>query len=225
MSLLDLLPYYARFTEILDRLFPYVAASLVTELEQQFRGLARFKKQLNIDSRLRNARFLGDIFLIIYKKNITNQQQTVSNQSNTKSVSFANINIREYEITICDHPETSFGQSILLGWMYNENLSINMNTYELIKDAKGRRDYKDLSLSRWERENLLFEFGFSISEINSSSAVKKPKRSRRKRNIKMNRLIGLEKIFPTGAKFCQEKKYIKIQRWRGMNLLWNSKNQ
>ena len=221
MSLLDLLPYYARFTEILDRLFPYVAASLVTELEQQFRGLARFKKQLNIDSRLRNARFFGEIFLIIYK-NITNQQQIVSNQSNTKFVSFSNINIRECEITICDHPETSFGQSIS---GYNENLSIIMNTYELIKDAKGRRDYKDLSLSRWERENLLFEFGFSISEINSSSAVKKPKRSRRKINIKMNRLIGLEKIFPTGAKFRQETKDIKIQRWRGMNLLWNSKNQ
>ena len=219
-----MLPYYARFTEILDRLFPYVAASLVTELEQQFRGLARFKKQLNIDSRLRNARFFGEIFLIIYK-NITNQQQIVSNQSNTKFVSFSNINIRECEITICDHPETSFGQSISLGWMYNENLSINMNTYELIKDAKGRRDYKDLSLSRWERENLLFEFGFSRSEINRSSAVKKPKCSRRKRNLKMNRLTGLRKVFPIGTKFHQEKKVNKTRWWRGMNLRWNSKNQ
>jgi len=149
----------------------------------------------------------------------------MSNQSKTKSVSFSNVNIREYEITICDHPETSVGPGISLGWKYNENLSFNMNTYELIKDAKGRRDCKDLSLSRWERENLLFEFGFSRSEINSSSAVKKPKRSKRKRNIKMNRLTGLKKVFPTRPKFRQEKKDIMIQRWRGMNLLWNSKNQ
>ena len=149
----------------------------------------------------------------------------MSNKSKTKSVSFSNVNIREYEITICDHPETSVGPSISLGWKYNENLSFDMNTYELIKDAKGRRDCKDLSLSRWERENLLFEFGFSRSEINRSSAVKKPKRSRRKRNLKMNRLTGLRKVFPIGTKFHQEKKVNKTRWWRGMNLRWNSKNQ
>jgi len=43
----------------------------------------------------------------------------MSNQSKTKSVSFSNVNIREYEITICDHPETSVGPSISLGWKYN----------------------------------------------------------------------------------------------------------
>jgi len=84
-----------------------------------------------------------------------------------------------------------------------------MNTYELIKDAKGRRDCKDLSLSRWERENLLFEFGFSRSEINSSSAVKKPKRSRRKRNIKMNRLIGLKKYFLPEPNFTRKRKILR----------------
>merc|ERR1719162_2149339 len=65
-----------------------------------------------------------------------------------------------------------------------------MNTYELIKDAKGRRDCKDLSLSRWERENLLFEFGFSRSEINRFSVVKKKERRRRKRKMKSKQLIG-----------------------------------
>ena len=61
-SRLNLLPYYARFTGILDQVFPDVAASLVTELEQNIYGLARFKKQLNIDSRLRNARFFVKYF-------------------------------------------------------------------------------------------------------------------------------------------------------------------
>jgi len=117
-SRLDLLPYYGRFAGILDRVFADVAASLVIELEQQYHGLARFKKQLNIDSRLRDARFLGEIFLIIYK-NSTNQQEIMSNQPKTKSMSFSNVNIREYEIIICDHPETSVGPSISLGWKYN----------------------------------------------------------------------------------------------------------
>ena len=35
----------------------------------------------------------------------------------------------------------------------------------------------------------------------------------------------LRKVFPIGTKFHQEKKVNKTRRWRGMNLLWNSKNQ
>lgn len=146
----------------------------------------------------------------------------MSNQSKTKCVSFSNVNIREYEITICDHPGTSVGPSISLGWKYNENLSFNMNTYELIKDAKGRRESKDLSLSRWERENLLFEFGFSRSEIERSSKIKKPKRKRPTKNINKNRLTGLKKVFPTGTKSREGKRDIKIRRWRGMKLPWNA---
>lgn len=58
---LDLLPYYSRLTAILDRVFPDVSASLVKELEQQFHGQAKFKKNQNVESRLRTARFLGEL--------------------------------------------------------------------------------------------------------------------------------------------------------------------
>ena len=84
----------------------------------------------------------------------------MSNQSKTKSVSFSNVNIREYEITICDHPETSVGPSISLGWKYNENLSFNMNTYELIKDAKGRRDCKNVHCRDGKERTYCLNLGF-----------------------------------------------------------------
>mmetsp|Transcript_29365 Transcript_29365/g.56176 ORF Transcript_29365/g.56176 Transcript_29365/m.56176 type:complete len:882 (+) Transcript_29365:2-2647(+) len=56
---LDLLPYYSRFAAILDRV--YSDSTLVTELEQQMHGQARFKKNQNMESRLRTARYLGEL--------------------------------------------------------------------------------------------------------------------------------------------------------------------
>jgi len=60
-SRLDLLPYYSRLAAIFDRVYSDIAAPLVTELEQQFHGLSRWKKQQSIDNRIRNARFIGEL--------------------------------------------------------------------------------------------------------------------------------------------------------------------
>jgi regulator of nonsense transcripts 2 len=60
-SRLDLLPYYSRIAAIFDRVFPDIAEPLVTELEKQFHGLARWKKQQSLENRLRNARFIGEL--------------------------------------------------------------------------------------------------------------------------------------------------------------------
>jgi regulator of nonsense transcripts 2 len=56
---LDLLPYWSRFAAILDRV--YSDSTLVTDLEHQMHGQARFKKNQNIDSRLRTARYLSEL--------------------------------------------------------------------------------------------------------------------------------------------------------------------
>ena len=58
---LDLIPFYSRLAAIFDRVFPDISAPLVTELEQQFHGLTKWKKQQKIDSRIRNARFIGEL--------------------------------------------------------------------------------------------------------------------------------------------------------------------
>ena len=59
---LDLLPYYSRLAAILDRVFPGdVTAPLVLELERQFHGQARFKKNVNPEGRLKTTRFLGEL--------------------------------------------------------------------------------------------------------------------------------------------------------------------
>ena len=58
-SRLDLLPYYARFACTVDKVYP--DSTLVQELEQQFHGQARFKKNQNLEARMRTARYLGEL--------------------------------------------------------------------------------------------------------------------------------------------------------------------
>jgi len=57
----DLLPFYSRAAAILDRVYPDVPAPLVTDLEQQFHGQAKFKKNQALESRMKTARYIGEL--------------------------------------------------------------------------------------------------------------------------------------------------------------------
>jgi regulator of nonsense transcripts 2 len=48
-------------TAILDRVWPDISPPLVNDLEQQFHGQAKFKKNQNIESRFKTARYIGEL--------------------------------------------------------------------------------------------------------------------------------------------------------------------
>jgi regulator of nonsense transcripts 2 len=58
---LDLLPYYSRMTASLSKVWTDISDGLVSDLEQQFHGQAKFKKNQIIESRLRTARYIGEL--------------------------------------------------------------------------------------------------------------------------------------------------------------------
>lgn len=58
---LDLLPYYARMTATLDRVWTDIAEPLVVALEQQFHGQSKFKKNQSIEARLKTAKYIGEL--------------------------------------------------------------------------------------------------------------------------------------------------------------------
>lgn len=58
---LDLLPFYARFVAQLSPIMPRVASDLVSLLKQDFRFLVRKKDQINIESKVKNVRFIGEL--------------------------------------------------------------------------------------------------------------------------------------------------------------------
>lgn len=58
---LDLLPFYSRMAATVDRIWPDITAPLLVDLEQQFHGQAKFKKNQNVESRMRTARYIGEL--------------------------------------------------------------------------------------------------------------------------------------------------------------------
>jgi regulator of nonsense transcripts 2 len=60
-SRLDLLPYYSRMAATVDRVWMDISSILVTDLEQQFHGQAKYKKNQNLDSRMKTARYIGEL--------------------------------------------------------------------------------------------------------------------------------------------------------------------
>jgi len=58
---LDLLPQYARFACTLDHVYDDIVPNLVDDLESQFHGQTKFKKNQNVESRMKTARFIGEL--------------------------------------------------------------------------------------------------------------------------------------------------------------------
>ncbi|XP_071041513.1 regulator of nonsense transcripts 2 isoform X3 [Parasteatoda tepidariorum] len=58
---LDLLPFYARFVAILNPCMPDVATDLVTMLKQDFKFHIKKKDQINIESKVKTVRFIGEL--------------------------------------------------------------------------------------------------------------------------------------------------------------------
>jgi regulator of nonsense transcripts 2 len=58
---LDLLPFYSRLAATVDRVWSDIAATLLVDLEQQFHGQAKFKKNQYVESRMRTARYIGEL--------------------------------------------------------------------------------------------------------------------------------------------------------------------
>ena len=57
----DLLPFYARLVAILHPCMPDVAIDLGTSLKNDFRWHVRKKDQINIESKLKTVRFIGEL--------------------------------------------------------------------------------------------------------------------------------------------------------------------
>lgn len=58
---LDLLPFYSRMTATIHPYVPIVGNELVSLLKQDFKNLFRKKDQINIESKVKNVRFIGEL--------------------------------------------------------------------------------------------------------------------------------------------------------------------
>ena len=92
-------------------------------------------------------------------------------------VSFADVEVREYDLDISDNPACAFGPAIGLGWTYQVLSKENINDFE--KSRGERRPFKALKLSRKIREGIMKKSSFTRKEIAAATASKVKARSRR----------------------------------------------
>lgn len=84
-----------------------------------------------------------------------------------RSVSFNNLQIREYDMTLGDHPSAVTGPPVQLSWEHKPQQDIPLEEYEQARQP--RRNRRQLRLSYREREQLLFnERGFTPEEVNTA---------------------------------------------------------
>mmetsp|Transcript_11723 Transcript_11723/g.19858 ORF Transcript_11723/g.19858 Transcript_11723/m.19858 type:complete len:247 (-) Transcript_11723:639-1379(-) len=93
-----------------------------------------------------------------------------------RSVSFKSLEIREYNMTLGDHPSAYSGPPVTLDWNHDPHVEVvDVDLYEQAR--KPRRNRKQLKLSSREREELLVEGGFSMKDIevawNSALKIRK----------------------------------------------------
>jgi hypothetical protein len=83
------------------------------------------------------------------------------------NVSFSKLCIREYDMTLGDHPSAVTGPPVQLSWDHKPENEIGLEEYERARQP--RRNRRQLRLSYKDRERVLFkERGFTPDEVNSA---------------------------------------------------------
>jgi len=81
-----------------------------------------------------------------------------------RNVSFSSIQVREYNMTLGDHPVSKLGPPVSLDWNYESENVVDLDAYE--KARQPRRHRRKLKLSYKDREKiLLHDRGFSKDEV------------------------------------------------------------
>jgi len=105
----------------------------------------------------------------------TPKQRQSKRPGHKKSVSFASLDIREYNIVIGDHPCCTMGCPLSLGWEYSESSSLSLDQYEATRSP--RRNRRDLRTTCEQRRQILSEDG-EVSELEMRRAQRKLHRAR-----------------------------------------------
>jgi len=99
------------------------------------------------------------------------------------SVSFSNLQIREYDLTLGDHPSCSYGPPVSLGWDYRDAAVVPLEKYEKARSNKfPRRKSSQLVLSYNVRKYLLLKTaGYTKAELRE--AMKEVERIKHERKM------------------------------------------
>jgi hypothetical protein len=105
--------------------------------------------------------------------------ETRTNVKKNKRVTFGDVEIRKYPMTIGDHPDCYDGIPVALGWDYDEKKSIKLSVIEWERKRPPRRNGEALRLTWRRRERIVVRAKCGLEEI--QRIVRETSRVRRQR--------------------------------------------
>ena len=107
-----------------------------------------------------------------------------------RSVSFHNVEIREYNMTIGDNPSARMGPPVGISWEHRNEVSMPLNDYE---DGRGeRRTQQEMIITRERKYDIIKESGVPNREI--ASTVRKTNKIKNQRMQTVNNATSFSKF-------------------------------
>lgn len=106
------------------------------------------------------------------------------------SVSFSDINIREYGLTMGDHPDCSWGPPLSLDWDYAVVVNGKVDEYE--KHRGPMRKPRQMVQSAVRRRSYLHTIGFSKEEVKEAARMAQKNKAQRNRTRAMIQVLHVE---------------------------------
>jgi len=94
--------------------------------------------------------------------------QTIESQRRRRrQVNFSTVVVRDYGVTLGDHPCCSYGPPITLDWDYHQHDPVCINEFEF-HQSKGRRTRREMMMNYYKRKNILSLAGFDEKDFKAS---------------------------------------------------------
>jgi len=132
-----------------------------------------------------NSRELGS--RVNLKSNENSKQEL--HRKETK-VSFSNVNIQEYQSTICDNPSCRLGPPVSLDWKIENSYVVDVDAFETGRGEP--RDMKNMVLDCETRINIVDDSGCSKPDIYEMMKSVRKTRIQRKKTLTFLKMAPLE---------------------------------
>jgi hypothetical protein len=109
-----------------------------------------------------------------------------------KSVTFADVKVREYPICLGDNPGVMVGAPLSLSWEFQYEGQLSLDDYETSRPDRRRSD--ELRIPSFVRETMLKNSGYSRTEIQRGVRDVNVAKNRRKRTNETYRLHGAQEV-------------------------------
>mmetsp|Transcript_34342 Transcript_34342/g.60334 ORF Transcript_34342/g.60334 Transcript_34342/m.60334 type:complete len:319 (-) Transcript_34342:70-1026(-) len=149
---------------------------------------------------------------------ISEPQEKPSHQRK-RSISFGTVLVRDYDMTLGDHPCCGYGPPLTIDWNYLEYEPIDMNEYEFHHPP--RRTTREMGFNYYQRKRLLSDAGFTEEDFK----LTKKELNRAKLNRSITRQVvsypPLLKVETAVESACRKfKRLIKEDHWKQQKSLY-----